>query len=219
MYINIYFNFQNCVFFIFFYYYYRKYYYYFYYYQFSSNTFIDFIPNKKLELNKENNLNKELNNNNEIIIKLKNELKLEKEKNIKLNNELNTYKNKINDLNSQINSLKLELNSKNIEINNLINSYNNKINNLSKSNLDYINPGEKIMAINFISTDHKVNYCLPCKNTDIFVRLEEKLYNEYPEYKDFNTYFTVSGNIVKRFKSMEENQIKNSNVILLNIYE
>ena len=177
----------------------------------SSNEII----NNNININDKNYFD----NLNEIIIKLKNEIKLEKEKNIKLNNELNSYKNIINELNSQINSLKLQLNSKNIEINNLINSYNNKINNLSKSNLDYINSGEKIMAINFISTDHKVNYCLPCKNTDLFVRLEEKLYNEYPEYKDFNTYFTVSGNIVKRFKSMEENQIKNSNVILLNIYE
>ena len=144
---------------------------------------------------------------------------------MKLNNELNLYKNKINDLNSQIKSLQLQLDSKNIEINNLINSYNNKLNNLSKSNsniksnLDYINPGEKIMAVNFISTDHKVSYCLPCKNTDIFVRLEEKLYAEYPEYKDFNTYFTVGGHTIKRFKSLEENQIKSSNVILLNIYE
>ena len=75
------------------------------------------------------------------------------------------------------------------------------------------------MAVNFISTDENVNLALPCKNTDIFARLEEQLFNEYPQYKDFNTYFTVGGNIVKRFKTMEENNIKNTNVILLNIYE
>ena len=75
------------------------------------------------------------------------------------------------------------------------------------------------MTIHFISKDGKFNLALPCKNTDIFVRLEEKLYNEYPEYKDVNTYFTVGGNIVKRFKTMEENNIKNTNAILLNIYE
>ena len=174
----------------------------------------------KLELEKVNNiLTKELNNKNEIIIKLTNELNSEKEKNAKLNNELNSYRNNINELNSQINSLKSELNSKNTEINNLINSSNNKLNNIQKSNLEQINPGEKIMAINFISTDKKVVYCVPCKNTDIFVKLEETLYDKYPEYKDCNTYFTVNGNIIKRFKSMEENKIENSNEILLNINE
>ena len=75
------------------------------------------------------------------------------------------------------------------------------------------------MAIQFISTDSKVNLPLPCKNTDIFVRLEEQLYNEYPEYKDVNTFFTINGNTIKRFKTLDENNIKNTNVILLNIYD
>ena len=74
------------------------------------------------------------------------------------------------------------------------------------------------MAVHFISKDYKVNCSFPCKNTDIFVKLEDKLYNKYPEYKELNTYFTVGGNIVKRFKTMEQNNIQNSSVILLNIY-
>ena len=73
------------------------------------------------------------------------------------------------------------------------------------------------MAIHFISTDEKVNLALPCKNTDIFAKLEEQLYNEYPEYKDINTYFTVCGNMVKSFKTLEENKIKKSDSIILNI--
>ena len=75
------------------------------------------------------------------------------------------------------------------------------------------------MAVNFISTDENVNLALPCKNTDIFARLEEQLFNEYPEYKDVNTFFTVCGKIIESNKTMEENNIKNTNVILLNIYE
>ena len=75
------------------------------------------------------------------------------------------------------------------------------------------------MAINFISVDSIINYCIPCKNVDIFVRLEEKLYDEYPKYKDLNTYFTVNGKIIKRFKSIQDNKINSGNVILLNIYE
>ena len=111
----------------------------------------------------------------------------------------------------------MELNLKNLEINNLTDSF-NKLN-MSKSNLESCKPGEKIIAINFITADYKVSYCLPCKNTDLFVKLEDQLYDKYPKYKDFNTYFTVGGNIVKRFKSMEENKINNSDEILLNIYE
>ena len=85
--------------------------------------------------------------------------------------------------------------------------------------MKYINPGEEIMAIHFISTDAKINYALPCKNTDIFVKLEEKLYDEYPQYKEFNNFFTVGGHTIKRFKSLEDNKVKSSDIIILNIIE
>ena len=71
-----------------------------------------------------------------------------------------------------------------------------------KNNL-LLKPGEKIYSINFISsTSPNIEYySIPCKNTDIFVRLEEKLYENYPEYKDKETYFMKNGNKIKRFKS------------------
>ena len=117
--------------------------------------------------------------------------------------------------------MKKTLDSKNLEIQNLANYYNNELKKKSQSisNLECCKPGEKIMAVNFISTDENVNLALPCKNTDIFSRLEEQLFNEYPQYKNVNTYFTVDGKIIESNKTMEENNIKNSNVILLNIYE
>ena len=52
---------------------------------------------------------------------------------------------------------------------------------------------------------------MACKNTNIIARLEEKLYNEYPNYKDYHTYLTVNGIVVKRFKTLEENGIITSN--------
>ena len=45
------------------------------------------------------------------------------------------------------------------------------------------------------------------------------LYNEYPKYKDYNTFLTVNGNLIKRFKTIEDNEIKKGNVIMVNIYE
>ena len=164
----------------------------------------------KIERDKNIILSKELNKEKNKIKELTNNLNLEKEKNINLNAQLNLYLNNVNELNSKISSLEATIKK----------YYNEELNkSKSSSNLENCKPGEKIMAINFISTDQKVNYCLPCKNTDIFVRLEEKLYDEYPEYKEENTYFTVSGNSNKRFKSMQDNKIKNSDIIILNIYE
>ena len=78
---------------------------------------------------------------------------------------------------------------------------------------------DNIMAIAFTSVDQKFIYALPCRNTDSFVRLEEKLYEQYPEYKTEDTYFTFGGKRIKRFQTLQENGIKCSDVILLNVYE
>ena len=58
-----------------------------------------------------------------------------------------------------------------------------------------------------------VNYNIICKNTDLFVRLEEKLYQDYPRFKDFEIYFQVGARKINRFKTIEENNIKNNDVI------
>ena len=77
--------------------------------------------------------------------------------------------------------------------------------------------GEKILAVNFVSNGFQgiMNYCLPCKNTDLFVKLEEKLNNDYTQLKDKETYFMVNGRRIKRFKTLDENQIKSNDVINL----
>ena len=163
----------------------------------------------KLNIEKQKNikLTEDLNKEKENTNQLMNELKEEKRKIINITNKLNSYINKIKILNSNINSLESNLKSKNLEIQ----YFKNKENELMKSklkltsSLENLKQGE-IIAVNFISIDQKVNYCLSCKNTDIFIKLEEKLYNEYPEYKELDTYFTVNGNIIKRFKTLKENK-------------
>ena len=81
-------------------------------------------------------------------------------------------------------------------------------------------PGENIYAINFTSIDQKIgHYAIACKNTDIFARLEEKLYEDYPEYKDKETYFLKNGIKIKRFKSLDENNIKDNDILMLCIYD
>ena len=118
----------------------------------------------------------------------------------------------------EINELNKALNKKIDEINNLYNEMQNlKLNDDKKESVEVDN--DELLTIQFESIEQKVCTSLTCQKSDIFVRIEEKLYNEYPIFKDLNTYFTINGRFVKRFKNVEENDIKNNDKILLNIYE
>jgi hypothetical protein len=127
--------------------------------------------------------------------------------------------NQINILQNENSALKLELNNKLIEMQNLKNTLNNMKIQDFQSHLRYVYPGEIILPVQFSLNNQTVSKSIPCKNTDLFVRIEEQLYEVYPQYKNFNTYFTVNGNVIKRFKSIQENGIKNSDIVLLNIYQ
>ena len=185
-------------------------------------TKLETKPNN--EKDNENKLNNEINNNKELlneIQKLKTELNNEKDKNKKLIDEINIYKNKNIELQTNLNNLKNDLKDKEMkiqELNKLIINLKNKNNNISdyNSNLCNIKPGETILCIQFKSLDSKIDYSIPCKNTDIFVRLEERLYEEYPECKETNNYFTCNGEIILRFKSIDDNKLKTGDKILLN---
>ena len=63
------------------------------------------------------------------------------------------------------------------------------------------------------------NYAMTCKNTDLFVTLEEKLYNDYPKYKNYDTFFQVNTRRIKRFKTIEENNIKCNDIISIFIID
>ena len=118
--------------------------------------------------------------------------------------------------------LKNKINSSNInELQKLLDLKNKEIEELKLINDPlYRKPGEKIFSINFTSIDQKIaNYSITCKNTDIFVRLEEQLYEDYPEYKDKETYFMKNANKIKRFKSINENNIKKNDVLMLYTYD
>ena len=75
--------------------------------------------------------------------------------------------------------------------------------------------GDKLMSVIFISSDENIHYSIICKNNDNFSRLEKVLYDEYPEYKETENYFIVNGKKINRFKTLEENNIKNNSVITL----
>ena len=71
------------------------------------------------------------------------------------------------------------------------------------------------MVVHFISGDGEINQGINCLPTEIFAEVEEKLYKIYNEYRETNNIFLANGNVIKRFKTMSENKIKNGDKIQL----
>ena len=123
---------------------------------------------------------------------------------------------KNNDLNNQIKALEIKLNKLIIEQQNYYsnNNINNHMDNLNDLSAPIVS-GEKIMEIIFNSQNFQgiCNWSLPCKNTNLFIRLEEILNNKFPELKKHETYFMVNTTRIKRFQTLEENNIKDNDKI------
>ena len=74
----------------------------------------------------------------------------------------------------------------------------------------------KMMVVNFISTDYSVNCGIKCLLDETSAEVEEKLYKMYDEYRNTNSnYFICGGRIILRFKKLRENNIKDGDVIQL----
>ena len=65
----------------------------------------------------------------------------------------------------------------------------------------------KMMCVNFISTKQNLHFAVPCADSDTFAEVEEKLYKQFPEYREKNNNFLAQGKIVLRFKTIAENNI------------
>ena len=73
------------------------------------------------------------------------------------------------------------------------------------------------MVINFMSQDQNIIYGIKCLPTDTFAEVEEKLYQEYDNYRETNNNFVCKGSTILRFKKISENNIKyGDKVILIN---
>ena len=125
-----------------------------------------------------------------------------------------------------------ELNTKIQQLENLINTNNNQdlINELLKklelkekeiqeikSNY-HLSRGEKIISIIFSPMDQQFIQSFVCKNTDKFEKLEQLLYKEIPDYfkNEVQYFFVVNGLRIDRYKTLDENGIRNSSVIMFN---
>ena len=68
---------------------------------------------------------------------------------------------------------------------------------------------------NSTSVDQKINYTVPCLKSSIFAEVEEKLYQEYPEYREANNSFLANGMQILHFKTIEENNIRKGRPLML----
>ena len=192
--------------------------------QYESKTFVDFTRTS-------------LNNNipNIKIKELEQEILIEKNNNIKLTEKIKELEKKINlnvenkkiSKNNENRNLIEDLNEKLINLNNNINNNINKdrLNELleeirTKDKIISNYPmqlleGEKLISLIVESTDQKVHYSCICKNTDKFNKIENILYEAYPEYKKSENNFFVNGNKINKYKSLDFNKIKNNDIIML----
>ena len=122
----------------------------------------------------------------------------------------------------------MEITKINNELNNK--SYNiklitDKLNKLKENNLNelkyniplLLKKEEKLISVIFNSFDENIHYSIICKNTDKFSKIESLLYDKYPEYKKLNNSFIINGKEINKSKSLEDNKIKNSDIITLKL--
>ena len=200
----------------------------YYYFQYESKTFVNFtrhnfslnnnksddeiLKNKIFELS--NELNIEKNNNKDLSKGIQ---ELEKIINIKGKQNINNEdKNIINELSEKLRFLNNNLNN-NInkeKYNQLLEEIRIKDNIISNYPIK-LSEGEQLISVIFVPLDQKLHYSVICKNTDKFSKIENMLYDEYPEYSESENHFLVNGNEVNKYKSLEFNKIKNNDIIEL----
>ena len=148
--------------------------------------------------------------NNALLIKENKELK---EKLNKANKTIEEQKIEINELKYKITMVKSEGMN---QINSLMETIEKKDKQIKelKEQLKKNNSSE-VKAIRFMSHDQNINFPMTCKGTETFSEIEDKLYNQYPEYRNGNNTFLSNGKIIQRFKTINENGIKNGDIIIM----
>lgn len=163
---------------------------------------------------------KYLNNNNiqeenESIKDLVNSIQTKEKELAEKNKEISELKLKLQNLESinkgKIIELKekLELKEKEVkEVKEIISRYPFKL-----------NRGEHLMSVVFSSHDKTIIHSFLCKNTEQFKKLEKLLYKEYPQYFEDKSknYFMVHGVRINEDKTLKENGIHNSDIIIFGI--
>ena len=63
--------------------------------------------------------------------------------------------------------------------------------------------------------DGNVHYSIIAEKKETFAEIEEKLYQQYPQYRETNNNFLANGTQILRFKTIGQNNIKSGIPITL----
>ena len=173
----------------------------------KTNFNKDFITNNIKYLSNNTNFENELKMANKKIEEL-----LEKNKN--LQNQLDEEKKLNCSINLNIQELKESIKEKDQDLLFL----KNQLGTLSKSNKKIrMYERDDMLSVNFVCTDPKIEYAIPCVKNDIFAEVEEKLYKEFPECRETNNIFLYKNNTILRFKTISQNNIIDGYPVYLKI--
>ena len=155
--------------------------------------------------------------NDSLLLKENKELK---DKINKLNKKIEEQNTEIQELKYKITMIKSENMKKMNDLMDIIDKKDKEIavlkhNDSSKIKKNVINPSD-LICVNFVSLDQRImNYSIPCTGNTVFVKLEEKLYKDFPEFRETRNEFLYNARSVSRFKTINENKIKNNGVVQL----
>ena len=74
--------------------------------------------------------------------------------------------------------------------------------------------GEKLLSIKISSMDQNIKLTITIKNTEYFSKVEQILYEKFPDLGT-DYYFLVNGNKINRMQTLEQNKIKNDDILTL----
>ena len=205
--------------------------------------FYDFIKDYPQILNNENNnandnmnvdklveenkkLKDEIEQKNNEIEKLKSDIANYINENNNLKNEkknLDIYQQenqKLKNLNDELSNRVKILENQNINLNNqdkniqLVNELKGNDNNLNELNIS-----KDLIPVIFQTTDKKITYAIICRKTDKFNKIENIFYEIFPdleETEEFENIFKVKGKKVIKAKTLAQNNINYSDIVVLN---
>ena len=147
-------------------------------------------------------------------------------------NKINELENKVKTLENKIKEMEIKLKEKDKIINENLQNQIKRTNNSSNNNFQvnriseledeinklktyFLSPEDKLISIKLISIDQKVNFSTFAKVNDSFRKIEDIVYKKYPEYKEYENYFLVNGRKINKNKTLEENKIKDKDVLTL----
>ena len=73
------------------------------------------------------------------------------------------------------------------------------------------------ISVIITTTNQAIKYPIICQKSDNFKELEQKIYKKFPDLKQKEHYFLCNGNIIDTEKTIEENKLKDGDILMFNI--